>query len=132
MTTYRPFAVILKATALTVFLVGITPLHAQEPGKLDLEAVEVQVTQVIGLRVFAGIDEVGIVSDVSLDGNGQIDKIRVRTASPLGFGERFIEIHAPAFMLLHEAVVLDLSASEVDQIPSANEVNERTQDAAEK
>ena len=88
--------------------------------------------QVIGKRVFANTDEVGIVSDVSLDGNGQIDKIRVRTASPLGFGERFVEIHAPAFTLLHDAVVLDLSASEVDQIPSANEINERTQDAAEK
>ena len=129
MTTYRTFAVILKATALTVFLVGITPLHAQELGKLDLEAVEVQVTEVIGQRVFAGTDEVGIVSDVSLDGNGQINKIRVRTASPLGFGERFIEIHPPAFTLLREAVVLDLRPSEVDQVPSANVNNERTSDA---
>jgi len=62
-------------------------------GLLDAAQLVARFAQLIGTRVFAGSEEIGVVSDVSLNEQGQIDKIRVRTASPLGFGERIVEIH---------------------------------------
>ena len=130
MAMYSPFATLF--TVLSVLFVGAATAQAQQPGKLDLEMAELQVLQLIGTRVFAGADQVGVVSDVSLSDRGLIDRIRLQTASPLGFGERIVEIHAPAFTLLGDTIVLDLSAAEVDQMPSVSESIERAQDAAEK
>jgi hypothetical protein len=64
-----------------------------------------------------------VVSDASIDGEGRIDKIRVTTAAPLGFGERIVEIPAPAFTQLRDALVLDLTAEEVDAFPSGSAAN---------
>ena len=59
-------------------------------------------------------------SDASIQVDGRIDRIRVRTASLLGFGERIIEIPESAFSVLHGTVILDLTADEVDMFPSAS------------
>jgi hypothetical protein len=60
-----------------------------------------------------------VVSDVSIGAEGRIDKIRVRTPSPLGLGGRIVEIPVPAFTILHGAVLLELTAEEVNEFPSA-------------
>jgi len=97
---------------------------AQTPGKLDLEAAEHANASLIGASVFARDAEIGAVADVSIDGNGTIDAIRVRTSSPLGFGERIVEIPASAFTVLHGTVVLDLTPEQVDQFPDADSADD--------
>jgi hypothetical protein len=107
-------------TALTVIaLAGSSAAQGQAPGKIDLEVAELQAGHLIGWPVIAGGDEVGVISDVSIAPDGKIDKIRVRTGFRLGFGERMVEIPTPAFTVLRDAVVLDLTAEEVDAFPDA-------------
>ena len=106
-------------TMLAIVFGAATTIHAQELGKVDLEAAEWLMVQLIGTPVSAGGEEIGVVSDVSIEADGRVDKIRVRTASPLGLGERIVEIPASAFTVLHGAVVLDLTADEVNEFPSA-------------
>jgi hypothetical protein len=60
------------------------------------------------------------VADVSVDNDGNVDAIRIRTGSPLGFGERLVEIPTSAFTVLHGTVVLDLTPEQVDQFPDAD------------
>jgi hypothetical protein len=57
--------------------------------------------KLMGAPVFAadGI-KVGQVVDVSTTDNGRIDRIRITTASPLGFGERTVEIPRTAFVVV--------------------------------
>jgi hypothetical protein len=99
---------------------------AQTPGKLDLEAREQAVASLIGASVFARDVEIGAVADVSVDNNGTIDAIRVRTSSPLGFGERIVEIPISAFTVLHGTVVLELTPEQVDQFPDADSADDST------
>ena len=114
----RPIRRVL--TALTaIALAWSSAAQGQSPGKIDLEVAELQAGQLMGWPVIAGGDELGVVSDVSFAPDGKIDKIRVRTGFRLGFGERIVEIPTPAFTVLRDAVVLDLTADEVDAFPDA-------------
>ena len=107
-----------ELTALTTMaLAWSSAALGQAPGKNGLEAAELQAGHLIGWPVIAGGDEVGVVSDVSFAPDGKIDKIRVRTGFRLGFGERIVEIPTPAFTVLRDAIVLDLTADEVDAFP---------------
>jgi hypothetical protein len=54
------------------------------------------------------------------------DAIRVRTSSPLGFGERIVEIPISALTVLHGTVVLDLTPEQVDQFPDADSADDST------
>lgn len=77
--------------------------------------------ELIGAPVYAadGV-EVGRVADVSSTGK-QIDALRVSKGAPLGFGERFIIIPQPAFMIRRGSIVLpDLRAEDVDRFPDAS------------
>ena len=110
-------------TALTaITLACSSAAQGQAPGKIDLEIVELQVGHLMGWPVIAGGEEVGVVSDVSIAPDGKIDKIRVRTGIRLGFGERIVEIPTPAFTGLRDAVVLDLTAEEVNAFPDASDL----------
>ena len=93
--------------------------QTQASGKVDIEAAEWQAAQLMGAPVFAGDTEIGVVSDVSIQEDGRIDRIRVRTASPLGLGERVVEIPESAFSVLRGTVVLELTAEDVDHFPTA-------------
>ncbi len=109
-----------------LLVAALPAVQAQTPGKLDLEAAEHTIANLIGATVFARDAEIGAVSDLSVDDNGTIDAIRVRTGSPLGFGERTVEIPASAFAVLHGTVVLDLTPEEVDQFPDADSADGNT------
>jgi hypothetical protein len=114
----RPIPRVL--TALTaIALAWTSAAQGQVSGKVALEVAELQAGHLMGWPVIAGGDEVGVVSDVSIAPDGKIDKIRVRTDFRLGFGERIVEIPTPAFTVLRDAVVLDLTADEVDALPDA-------------
>jgi len=76
--------------------------------------------------LFARDAEIGVVADVSVDNDGTIDAIRVRTDSPLGFGERIVEIPTSAFTVLHGIVVLDLTPEQIDQFPDADSADDST------
>ena len=97
---HRSIGVLELATMLAIVFGAATTIHAQGPGKVDLEAAEWEIAQLIGTTVSAGGEEIGVVSDVSIGAEGRIDKIRVRTPSPLGLGGRIVEIPVPAFTIL--------------------------------
>jgi hypothetical protein len=72
----------------------------------------------IGAGVFSAEGaEVGKVSAVTVAQDGQITEIRFTTASRLGLGERTVAVRQDSFIALTGAVVLDLSAEEVDALP---------------
>jgi multidrug efflux pump subunit AcrA (membrane-fusion protein) len=121
MTNHRHHATMhgLVATLTVIVLMCCGAAHAQFPGTVDLEAAEWQAAQLVGAPVFAGDTEIGTVSDVLMQEDGRIEKIRVRTGSPLGLGERILEIPESAFTVRRGTVVLELTADEVDQFPSA-------------
>jgi hypothetical protein len=75
--------------------------------------------ELIGAVVFSVEGtEVGEVSAVTVGQDGQIDEIHVTTAVPLGLGQRTVAIGRGHFMALRGAIVLDLSAAEVDALPT--------------
>lgn len=87
---------------------------AQTPGDLGPPAATL-----VGTTVFSAEGtEVGTMSAVTVGEDGQITEIRVTTPLPLGLGERTVTIRQGSFMVLRGAVVLDLSAEEVDALPS--------------
>jgi hypothetical protein len=78
--------------------------------------------RLVGAPVFSADEvKVGQVTDVSAADDGQIDQIRVTTASPLGIGERIITIPQPAFMIRSGKVMLpDLSAEDLQAFPTTS------------
>jgi hypothetical protein len=61
--------------------------------------------------------EVGTVSVVSIGQDGYISEIRFTRPSPVGSGDRTVAVYPDAFIALDGAVVLELSADEVDALP---------------
>jgi hypothetical protein len=116
------FVRLFLLTGLTL-AAAVSAVRAQTPGKLDLEAAEHAIAKLIGASVFARDAEIGAVS---IDENGKIDAIRVRTSSPLGFGERIVEIPASAFSVLRGIVVLELTPEQVNQFPDADSADDIT------
>ena len=121
----RSSRLLLVALALSATLVAGSGIGAQSPGsmpgKIDLEAAEAQAAHLIGWPVIAGgSGEIGEVADVAFGEDGRPAKIRIRMPSPLGFGERIVEIPASAFTVLRDAVVLDLTEEDVDQFPTTD------------
>ena len=55
---------------LAIVFGAATTIHAQGPGKVDLEAAEWEIAQLIGTTVSAGGEEIGVVSDVSIGAEG--------------------------------------------------------------
>jgi hypothetical protein len=101
--------IVFAALFFCVFAVA----HAEEPGKVNLEAAEM-VAELIGAPVFASDGaEVGTVADISFDDDGQPNRLRMTTVRALGLGTRTIEIPKRSFMPLRGAVVLDLPAEAV-------------------
>jgi hypothetical protein len=122
----------LVTTLTMIVFMCCGPAQTQASGKVDVEAAEWQAAQLMGAPVFAGDTEIGVVSDVSIREDGRIDRIRVRAASPLGIGERVVEIPESAFSVLHGTVVLELTAEDVDHFPSASvEGNSGLEDGTE-
>jgi sporulation protein YlmC with PRC-barrel domain len=75
--------------------------------------------KLIGATVYAakGI-VVGQVWDVSTTVEGVVDALRVKTASPLGLGERIVVVHKGDFRILRNGILLAFSAGELDMFPS--------------
>ena len=98
----------------------------QDPGKVDLEASELA-AEIIGAPVSDPMGtEIGEVTDVSFDENGQPDRLRVRISAPLGFGERTVEVSRDTYMLLRGRVVLELSADDLRSLPDVvDEIDEK-------
>jgi hypothetical protein len=63
--------------------------------------------------------KVGTVSGISRVLDGHIERIRVTTASPLGFGARTIVIRDAAFSVEGDTVILSLSVAQVESLPGA-------------
>jgi len=119
---FSRFALLAAAIPVIIpsILVGALFAHAQMGRSSGSDA------RLIGAPVFAadGI-KVGQVVDVSTTDDGRIDKVRITTPSPLGLGERTVEIPPTAFVVRGRVVVLDLSAGEVDAFPSVSTEEDR-------
>jgi hypothetical protein len=61
--------------------------------------------------------EVGTVAAVTVGQDGRINEIRFTTPSRLGLGARTVAVRHDSFVAMEGAVVLDLSADEVDALP---------------
>jgi len=108
----RIFGALVIVAGLLVGFFGFMAF-AQTPGSQDPSAGDL-----IGVAVFSAEGApVGTVSAVSVGADGQISEIRLTTASPLGLGERTVAIRQESFIVLEGAVVIDLSAAEVDALP---------------
>lgn len=72
----------------------------------------------IGASVYSAEgSEVGTVAAVTIGQDGHINEIRFTMPSRLGLGERTVAVRKDSFVALEGAVVLDLSAEEVDALP---------------
>ena len=119
---------LLKAMLLSG-LIAVAPAgyaQGQDPEKVDLEASELA-SEIIGAPVSDPMGtEIGEVTDVSFDENGQPDRLRVRISAPLGFGERTVEVSRDTYMLLRGRVVLELSADDLRSLPDVgDEIDEK-------
>jgi sporulation protein YlmC with PRC-barrel domain len=98
--------------------------HAEEPGKVDLEAAEM-VAELIGAPVLAKDGtEVGQVADISFDNKLQPQRLRMTTAATLGFGIRTLEIPKGAFTPVRGAVILHVPAEAVSAFSELAEPTE--------
>jgi sporulation protein YlmC with PRC-barrel domain len=105
---------VLTGFALTVLLMGAVPVaRAEDPGKVDLEALEM-VSELIGAPVFSKDGtEVGQVADIAFDDKLQPQRLRMTTGRHLGLGARTLEIPKGSFMPVRGAVILDVPAEAV-------------------
>jgi hypothetical protein len=88
------------------------------------QAATAKIGKLLGAAVYAadGI-AVGEVADVATSEQGEVDALRVRTGSRLGFGERIIVIPKGAFKILRKGVLLEFSAEAIGALPSASPDN---------
>jgi hypothetical protein len=101
--------VVLAALFLGVAAIG----HAEEPGKVDLEAAQMA-AELTGAPVLAKDGtEVGHVADITFDAELQPQRLRMTTAAALGFGTRTLDIPKGAFMPVRGAVILHVSAEAI-------------------
>ena len=121
------FTAVFVASLIAVAAFGFA--QEPEPGKADLEARELA-TEIVGAPVSDSLgNEIGDVADISFDEDGQPDRLRIRTSTILGFGERTVEVSRDAFMLLRGRVILDMQADDVRSLPEVGEqIDERRAD----
>ena len=113
----RSTRVFVLLIILTIAFGGVPMLYAGEVGKVDLEAAEAQVVQLMGAPVSAGGRRIGVVSDISFGSHVKVDKIYVRLTSRLASGKRIVEIPASAFTVVRRTVVLQISMEEIQKLP---------------
>ena len=104
------------AFAIAMLLLGNAPAAPAQ----EQPTAPPQASELIGTKVFTGDgSQVGEVAAVSVDPDGTISEMRMNAPSPLGLGQRTVVLPLQSVIVLQGAVVLDLSPSEVDALPSA-------------
>ena len=103
----RFFATFCSLTALT----GVVGAQSQTANA---------VPDLIGADVLA-IDgtAVGEVAAITMRADGDFAEIRIAVESPLGIGKRIVIIPPTSFMIRRGAVVLDLSPTDVEALPTS-------------
>jgi hypothetical protein len=77
-----------------------------------------------GWPVVADGEEIGAVTYLLIDSDGEVVGVRARVRAHLGLGERLVDIPSALLSLTRDAVVLHLSAQELDDAPPAGNVIE--------
>ena len=62
---------------------------------------------------------VGEVAAITMGADGDFAEIRIAVEAPLGIGKRIVIIPPTSFMIRRGAVVLDLSATDVEALPTS-------------
>jgi hypothetical protein len=115
-------ALVLMAAAASRAIGGPPSAHDM-PGKIDLEATEYS-AMMRGWPVIADGEEIGAVTYLLIDSDGEVVGVRARVRAHLGLGERLVDIPSALLSLTRDAVVLHLSAQELDDAPPAGNVIE--------
>ena len=116
----QPLKLLFAALFLSIAAIG----HAEEPGKVDLEAATMA-AELIGAPVLANDGtEVGSVADISFDDELQPRRLRMTTGAALGFGARTLEIPKGAFMPVRGAVILHVPAEAISAFSELAEPGE--------
>jgi ribosomal 30S subunit maturation factor RimM len=107
---------LLKSIAI-VFLVLVTPASAQPPMLEETDAAEL-----IGGAVQSaeGI-EVGEVSAVTMNKDGEVTEIRMNMEQSLGIGERTVILPRGRYVVLRGTVVLQLPLENIRQLPATED-----------
>jgi len=101
----RFFAMLCSLT-----VVGVSGVHSQTPRALP---------DLIGADVLAADGTtVGEVAAITMGAVGDFAEIRMAVGSPLGIGKRIVIIPPTSFMIRRGAVVLDLSPTDVEALPT--------------
>ena len=97
-----------------VFLLLVTPASAQ-PSMLE----EADAAELIGGAVQSaeGI-EVGEVSTVTMNKDGEVTEIRMNMEQSLGMGERTVILPRGRYLVLRGTVVLQLPLENIRQLPA--------------
>ena len=124
-----PTSLLKAIVVLSLIIVASAGTQAQDPGKIDLEARELA-AEIIGAPVSDPRGtEIGEVTDVSFDEDGQPDRLRVRISAHLGFGDRTVEVPRGTYILLRGHAVLELSADDLHALPDVgDEIDEKRAD----
>ena len=116
-------ALVLMAAAASLRAICGPPSAHDIPGKVDLEATE-YIAMMRGWPVVADGEEIGAVTYLLIDFDGEVVGVRARVRAHLGLGERVVDIPSALLSLTRHAVVLHLSAQELDDAPPAGNVVE--------
>jgi hypothetical protein len=110
-------ATVARGIAVSILLLGVgIPAFAQEQ-----PTAPPRPSELIGAKVFTGDGSpVGEIAAVSVGPDGMVSEMRMNAPSPLGLGQRTVVLPLQSVIVLEGAVVLDLSPSEVDALPSAS------------
>jgi hypothetical protein len=94
-----------------VFLINL--LHPADAASPSLEG------RLIGAMVYSADGVmVGEVMDVATAEDGSLLALRVKTGSPLGFGERIVMLPHGTFRVLRKGILLEFSAETMGSLPS--------------
>ena len=109
---------LIRAVCISLLVAAASVAVAQSPGPPPRAP---QAQELIGgLVLSAEGAQVGEISAVTVGANGDITEIRMSMDSPLGLGQRIVVIPRGSYVVMRGAVVLDLSAAEVDALPSVS------------
>ena len=108
----------LKSTAIGLLLLATASASAQPPMLEDDDAAEL----VGGAVQSAEGIEVGEVTAVTLNSNGEVAEIRMTTERSLGMGGKTIILPNGRFLVLRGTVVLQLPLENIRQLPAIEDM----------
>lgn len=95
----------------------VAALHLASVSPAGAVTMDETVRETIGAPVYASDGhEVGKVIDLTVSDDGEIDAVRIKTGSFLGFGQHVLALPKGSFTVLRGAVVVDLPTEALETL----------------